>query len=125
VSPDVRSSPLAFRVQLKPMEHEIDAWGEDQSRREDQHQLALQGIAASEEFIFRRNPPFVGHRTLSFLASFYDRRKILAHRARQIFAVRTPIGTLKYSANLRIICRLNGFLPARTSETDDLAKPVC
>ena len=36
-------------VQVEPMEHEIDDGGKNESGHEDQHQPAIEGIAASEE----------------------------------------------------------------------------
>ena len=46
------------------------------------------------------------------------------NRTRQRFEASTLTSTLKWSASLRIIRRLNAFLPARISEIDDFASPV-
>ena len=43
------SSFPALCVQVEPMEHEIDDGGKNESGHEDQHQPAIEGIAASEE----------------------------------------------------------------------------
>ena len=45
-------------------------------------------------------------------------------RAAQMFAASMLTSTVKYAASLRIICRLKGFLPAKTSEIVDLAIDV-
>src|SRR5207249_4090670 len=45
-------------------------------------------------------------------------------RCCQTLAASTLTSTLKYSANLRISWRLNGFFPARTSEIVDLGISV-